>query len=72
MTWIDAAPDAQCMENTDERGWRFAPHGWLAMQASLAAAHTAQLPNYLSASRLPVGLLMNFGTRRLQWRRLIR
>ena len=40
--------------------------------ASLADAHTAQLLNYPRASRLPVGLLMNFGTPRLQWRRVIR
>ncbi len=26
--WIDVAPDALGVENTDERGWRFAPHGW--------------------------------------------
>jgi len=38
----------------------------------LADAHTAQLLNYLRAGRLPVGLLMNFGTPRLQWRRVIR
>jgi len=30
--------------------------------AGLADAHTAQLLNYLRASQLPVGLLMNFGT----------
>ena len=40
--------------------------------AGLTDAHTAQLLNYLRASQLPVGLLMNFGTPRLQWRRVIR
>ena len=60
------------MENTDERGWRLAPHGWVVMRASLADAHTAQRLKYLRASRLPVGLLMTFGTPRLQWRRVIR
>jgi len=35
--WIDVALDALCVENTDERGWRFAPHGWVAMRASLDA-----------------------------------
>ncbi len=40
--------------------------------AALVEAHTAQLLNYLRASELSVGLLMNFGTPRLQWRRVIR
>jgi len=40
--------------------------------AALAEAHAAQLLNYLKASHLPVGLLMNFGAPRLQWRRVIR
>ncbi len=40
--------------------------------AALSDAHTAQLLNYLRVSQLPVGLLMNFGTPRLQWRRVIR
>ena len=40
--------------------------------ASLTDAHTAQLLNYLRAGHLPVGLLMSFGTPRLQWRRVIR
>lgn len=35
----------------------------------LASAHEAQLTNYLAATGLPVGLLMNFGGERLQWRR---
>ena len=38
----------------------------------LTDAHMAQLLNYPRASRLAVGLLMNFGTPRLQWRRVIR
>jgi hypothetical protein len=25
------------MENPDERGWRFAPHGWLVIRASVDA-----------------------------------
>jgi GxxExxY protein len=40
--------------------------------AGLADVHTAQRLNYLKASQLPVGLLMNFGTPRRQWRRVIR
>ncbi len=40
--------------------------------AGLADAHTAQRFNDPRASRLPVGLLMNCGTPRPQWRRVIR
>jgi GxxExxY protein len=39
--------------------------------SSLSGAHVAQVLNYLRASHLPVGLLMNFGTPRLQWKRVI-
>jgi GxxExxY protein len=38
---------------------------------NLARAHAAQVLNYLKASRLPVGLLFNFGTPRLQMKRII-
>ena len=38
---------------------------------ALAAPHRAQLLNYLKASGLPVGLLFNFGTSKLQMRRVI-
>jgi GxxExxY protein len=34
--------------------------------------HQAQLMNYLLASDLKVGLLLNFGNPRLQWKRLVR
>jgi GxxExxY protein len=37
----------------------------------LAAVHEAQLLNYLKATGLKVGLLVNFGTPRLQWKRLV-
>ena len=33
--WIDAASEELGIENTDERGWRVAPHGWVVMLASL-------------------------------------
>jgi hypothetical protein len=36
--WIDEALDGLGLGNTDERGWRFAPHGWVVMRASLDAA----------------------------------
>ncbi len=38
----------------------------------LTDAHFAQIVNYLEAYRLPVGLLLNFGTTSLQYRRLVK
>ena len=38
----------------------------------LVQAHRAQLLNYLKASGLPVGLLMNFGQPKLEIKRVIR
>jgi GxxExxY protein len=35
-------------------------------------AHFAQIVNYLEAYRLPVGLLLNFGTTSLQYRRFVK
>ena len=40
--------------------------------AALAPEHEAQLLNYLKATGLRVGLLINFGTPRLQWKRMVR
>ncbi len=37
----------------------------------LARAHAAQVLNYLKASQMPVGLLMNFGTPKLELRRIL-
>ena len=36
---------------------------------NLAAVHEAQLVNYLTATGIEVGLLLNFGSERLQFRR---
>jgi GxxExxY protein len=36
----------------------------------LCAAHCAQLVNYLKATRMSVGLLLNFGSPRLTWERM--
>lgn len=38
---------------------------------SLRPEHTAQALNYLSALKLRLALLVNFGTPRLQWKRVI-
>jgi len=38
---------------------------------SLAPEHTAQVLNYLKATGLKVGLLVNFGTPKLQYKRVI-
>lgn len=38
---------------------------------ALTAAHRAQTLNYLKASRLPVGLLLNFGTPRVEIKRVL-
>ena len=37
---------------------------------SLIAEHQAQLFNYLTVSGLPIGLLVNFRRRKLEWKRL--
>jgi GxxExxY protein len=39
---------------------------------ALSAAHAAQVLNYLKASGLPVGLLLNFGKPRVEVRRILR
>lgn len=38
---------------------------------ALTAAHRGQVLNYVKASRLPVGLLLNFGTPRLEVKRVL-
>jgi GxxExxY protein len=40
--------------------------------ASLTSAHQAQLLGYLEAFRIPVGLLLNFGAPRLEYKRLLK
>ena len=37
----------------------------------LTAQAEAQVINYLKASKMPVGLLVNFGGRSLQWKRIV-
>ncbi len=37
---------------------------------NLAREHQAQLFNYLKISRIPVGLLVNFRNKKLEWKRL--
>jgi GxxExxY protein len=39
---------------------------------SLAREHQAQLFNYLKVSQMPIGLLVNFRRRKLEWKRLQR
>jgi GxxExxY protein len=39
--------------------------------SGLMSVHHAQLLNYLRASRIAVGLLINFGVPRLEWKRLV-
>lgn len=39
---------------------------------SLIGEHQAQLINYLKVSGLPVGLLVNFHKKKLEWKRLLR
>ena len=38
---------------------------------ALSPDHEAQLMNYLKASGIKVGLLVNFGRKRLEWKRLV-
>ena len=40
--------------------------------STLTPQHEAQLLNYLNATSIEVGLLINFGTPRIQYRRLTR
>jgi GxxExxY protein len=40
--------------------------------SGLDSAHEAQILNYLEASSLQVGLLLNFGKPKLQYRRFVR
>ena len=40
--------------------------------AALDSAHEAQILNYLKASNIKVGLLLNFGRPKLQYRRFVR
>ena len=37
----------------------------------LTSKETAQILNYLKASQLKLGLLINFGTRSLEWKRMV-
>ncbi|MDQ2769591.1 MAG: GxxExxY protein [Bacteroidota bacterium] len=39
---------------------------------TLTPAHSSQLLNYLEAFQIPVGLLLNFGTSRLEIKRLLK
>ncbi len=43
----------------------------LKVTQAIMPAHVAQVLNYLKTSRLPVGLLLNFGKPRLELRRVI-
>ncbi|MGQ9555071.1 MAG: GxxExxY protein [Anaerolineae bacterium] len=45
-------------------------HRWT--QIDIEPAHQAQLLNYLAASGLHVGLILNFGTLRLGLKRMVR
>lgn len=38
---------------------------------TLTRSHAAQVLNYLKASRLPIGLLLNFGTPRMELKRIL-
>jgi GxxExxY protein len=40
--------------------------------SDLTSVHEAQLLNYLKGTGLKVGLLVNFGTPKIQWKRLVR
>jgi hypothetical protein len=46
--------------------------GFLEAVESLATAHEVQTVNYLTATGLDIGLLINFGSSRLQFKRKVR
>ncbi|MBV6513554.1 MAG: hypothetical protein FMNOHCHN_03089 [Ignavibacteriaceae bacterium] len=39
---------------------------------SFAAVHTAQLLNYLAISNMKLGLLVNFGPEKVEYKRVVR
>lgn len=43
----------------------------LKAKEALAPEHTAQVLNYLKATNFKVGLLLNFGTNKLQYKRVV-
>jgi GxxExxY protein len=43
----------------------------LKVAKALCAEHEAQLINYLKATQIKVGLLVNFGKPRLEWKRFV-
>jgi hypothetical protein len=59
------------MENTDERGWRFVPHGWARMRTSVDLGLDALRDGFPEAVYRNA-LAEELNTPRPQWRRVLR
>jgi hypothetical protein len=63
-------PAAPAVARRDGPDWGHLPHGETKVAKAIDLAHRAQVSNYLRASGLEVGLVMNFGSS-VQFKRVV-